>query len=132
MRGRGWRGGAGWRQGGGGGGAGGGGWAGVWGGGGAGAESVVGLCLERGADMVVAVLAVWLAGGGYLPLEPEYPAGRLGFMLADSGVGVLVGHRAVAGGVAAQAAGQGAAVVMLDDPAVASRVGGVPAGGAGA
>ncbi|WP_159050667.1 amino acid adenylation domain-containing protein, partial [Streptomyces pseudovenezuelae] len=57
---------------------------------GVGAESVVGLCLPRGVDMVVAVLGVWLAGGTYLPLDPEYPADRLEFMVADSGAQVVL------------------------------------------
>ncbi len=63
---------------------------------GVGTETVVGLCLTRGVDMVVAALAVWKAGGAYLPLDPDYPAERLRFMLADSGASVLLGHRAVA------------------------------------
>ena len=62
----------------------------------------MGLCLERGADMVVAMLAVWQAGGAYLPLDPEYPAERLAFMLADSGAGVLVRRTAAMRGRAAR------------------------------
>ncbi|WP_344591682.1 amino acid adenylation domain-containing protein, partial [Actinomadura vinacea] len=83
---------------------------------GVGAESVVALCLERGLDMVVAVLAVWRAGGAYLPLDPGYPAERLAFMLSDSGAAVLVGHREVAAELAAGAAVETA--VWLDCPSV--------------
>ena len=66
---------------------------------GAGGEAVVGLCLDRGPEFVVAVLGAWLAGAAYLPLDPGYPAERLGFMLADSGAGWLVTRRGLAGGV---------------------------------
>ena len=85
---------------------------------GAGPETVVGLCLERGVEMVTAMLGTWLAGAAYLPLDPGYPARRLGFMLADSRAGVLVTRHGLA-----PAVGQ-AAVVYLDDLAA----GAVPAG----
>ncbi|MEU9191384.1 amino acid adenylation domain-containing protein [Streptomyces sp. NPDC048484] len=55
------------------------------------AESVVGLRLGRGVDMIVAVLGVWQAGGAYLPLDPEYPSDRLEFMVADSRAGAVIG-----------------------------------------
>ncbi|MHA4999286.1 non-ribosomal peptide synthetase, partial [Streptomyces sp. SD18] len=82
---------------------------------GVGAESVVGLCLPRGVDMVVAMVAVWQAGGGYLPLDPDYPVDRLEFMLADSGARVLIGHSSVAEVVEGLPV---ESVVWLDDPAV--------------
>ena len=44
------------------------------------------ICLERGPEMVVSVLAVLKAGGAYVPLDPAYPAERLAFMLADAAV----------------------------------------------
>ncbi|MFD4606267.1 condensation domain-containing protein, partial [Streptomyces sp. NPDC058464] len=86
--------------------------------GGVGAESVVGVCVERGVDLVVAVLGVWRAGAAYVPLDPEYPAGRLGLMLGDSGARVLVGHRSVASGLVADC-GIGS-VVWLDEAVLPS------------
>ena len=50
----------------------------------------VAVCLERGVDLVVAFLAALKAGAAYVPLDPEYPAERLAFMLADSRAAVLV------------------------------------------
>ena len=57
---------------------------------GVGPESRVGICLERSLDLVVAILGVLAAGGAYVPLDPAYPRERLAFLLADSGVSVLV------------------------------------------
>ena len=50
----------------------------------------MGICLERGPELVVAILAVLKAGGAYVPLDPAYPAERLAFMLADSGAPLLL------------------------------------------
>src|SRR5258708_7514641 len=47
-------------------------------------DARVALCVERGFEMIVALLAVLKAGGAYMPLDPAYPAERLRFMLQDS------------------------------------------------
>jgi amino acid adenylation domain-containing protein/non-ribosomal peptide synthase protein (TIGR01720 family) len=49
-------------------------------------DSVVGVCVERSMDMLVAVLAIMKSGGAYLPLDPSYPRARLAYMVEDSGV----------------------------------------------
>ncbi|WP_406388069.1 amino acid adenylation domain-containing protein [Streptomyces sp. NBC_00887] len=51
---------------------------------------LVALCLPRGPQAVVAMLAAWRIGAGYLPLDPQYPAARLDFMLRDSGAALLL------------------------------------------
>ena len=51
---------------------------------GVGPESIVALALPRTADAVVAVLAAVKAGGAYLPVDPQYPAQRIGYMLTDA------------------------------------------------
>ncbi|WP_279345154.1 non-ribosomal peptide synthetase [Streptomyces sp. HP-A2021] len=52
--------------------------------------SLVGVCLERGLDLVPSLLGVLKAGAGYLPLDPASPADRLGYVLADAGARVVV------------------------------------------
>ncbi|MDZ8084002.1 MAG: amino acid adenylation domain-containing protein [Nostoc sp. DedQUE12b] len=54
------------------------------------ADVLVGLCVERSLEMVVALLGILKAGGAYLPLDPEYPTERLSFMLEDAQVSVLL------------------------------------------
>jgi amino acid adenylation domain-containing protein len=51
---------------------------------GVGPDSLVGICLDRGIDMIVGLLAILKAGGAYVPLDSAYPKERLAFMLADS------------------------------------------------
>jgi amino acid adenylation domain-containing protein/non-ribosomal peptide synthase protein (TIGR01720 family) len=57
---------------------------------GVGPEVLVGVCLQRSVELVVALHAVLKAGGAYVPLDPEYPKDRLAFMLEDTKVSVLL------------------------------------------
>ncbi len=64
-------------------------------------DARVGICMERSIDMVVAALAILKAGGCYVPLDPDYPADRLAYMVADSAPVVVLadaaGRAALAG-----------------------------------
>ncbi|HSK77696.1 MAG TPA: amino acid adenylation domain-containing protein [Thermoanaerobaculia bacterium] len=77
---------------------------------GVGPESIVALHAERSLEVIVAMLAVWKAGGAYLPLDPAYPAERLAFMLEDSGARVVLTQERLEGSLPASAA----KVVRLD------------------
>ena len=57
---------------------------------GIGAESRVGVCLERTPELVVALLAVLKAGAAYIPLEPHYPADRITSVLRDADAALLI------------------------------------------
>ena len=58
------------------------------------ADSRVGICVERGLDMVVGLFAILKAGGGYVPLDPAYPAERIAYMLQDSAPVVVLAQSA--------------------------------------
>jgi amino acid adenylation domain-containing protein len=64
---------------------------------GVGPEVRVGICMERSPAMVAAMLAVWKAGGAYLPLDPAYPRQRLELMVEDSGALVVLSEERPAG-----------------------------------
>ena len=57
---------------------------------GIGPDKLVGVCLERSLELVVALLAIHKAGGAYVPLDPKYPAKRLAFMLDNAQISLVV------------------------------------------
>jgi amino acid adenylation domain-containing protein len=77
-------------------------------------DARVAVCLERGLEMVVAVLAVLKAGGAYLPLDPSYPPERLRYMLQDAAPGVVLTHSSIAAADDGPFAGVEVEVVALD------------------
>lgn len=78
-------------------------------------EMRVGVCLGRGPDLVIALLAIIKAGGVYLPLDPAYPRERLGYLLDDSGVAVVLTDQEHRARVPA-----GAAVLLVDEDGACS------------
>ncbi|MEO8970160.1 MAG: amino acid adenylation domain-containing protein [Ktedonobacteraceae bacterium] len=77
---------------------------------GVGPEVLVGVCMERSLEMVVALLGVLKAGGAYVPLDPAYPQERIAFMLHDSQAKVLLTQQKLL----ATLPEHGAKVVCLD------------------
>ena len=74
-------------------------------------EDRVAVCLDRGIDRVVGLLGVLKSGGGYVPLDPDYPVERLRYMLQDCGPKLLLTQ----GGLASRIAGDmPLAVVSID------------------
>ncbi|MFG2572652.1 non-ribosomal peptide synthase/polyketide synthase [Streptomyces sp. NPDC048481] len=66
---------------------------------GVGPETVVAVALPRSVDLVVSLLAVLRAGGAYVPVDPDYPADRVAYMLADSRPALLVSDSATLPGL---------------------------------
>ncbi len=83
---------------------------------GVGPEVLVGVSLERSADMMAALLGILKAGGAYLPLDPSYPEDRLRFMLEDSGARFLVATEKP--GALPGSDLHGLRVLFLDDPSI--------------
>ncbi|MDH0865612.1 non-ribosomal peptide synthetase [Mitsuaria sp. GD03876] len=63
---------------------------------GAGPDQLVGVCMERSADLVVALLGVLKAGAAYVPLDPDLPPARLGWILRDARPALVLTQQAIA------------------------------------
>ena len=81
---------------------------------GVGPEVLVGIAVERSVAMVVGLLAILKAGGAYLPLDPTYPEERLAYMIADSGIQLLLTQAHVQAHLSIP---EGLKTLVLDDPA---------------
>jgi amino acid adenylation domain-containing protein len=79
---------------------------------GVGPEVRVGVCMDRTPELPAAILGVLKAGGAYVPLDPAYPQARLGRMLEDAGIGLVVTEPHLAGRLP-----RGAADLLLADAA---------------
>ncbi|GFJ77846.1 dimodular nonribosomal peptide synthase [Phytohabitans houttuyneae] len=90
---------------------------------GVGAESVVGLCLPRGVEMITGILGVWKAGAAYLPVDATLPVDRIAFMAADSKATMLLGTEDVIGDLPAGRV----RLVAIDSPLVEMMINASPA-----
>ncbi|MEU8925669.1 amino acid adenylation domain-containing protein [Kitasatospora sp. NPDC048545] len=79
---------------------------------GVGPDTLVGLCLDRSPELVVALLGVLKSGGAYVPLDPDHPRDRLGVLLADISAPVVVTRRHLVERIPVRA---GQVVLCLDD-----------------
>lgn len=75
------------------------------------ANQPVGLCVKRSVDILVGMLGILKAGGGYLPLDPDYPQARLDHMIADAGAAQLV----IESDLLSRVDHSGRTLVILDD-----------------
>jgi len=82
------------------------------------AGDVVGVCLERTPEMVVALLAIMKAGAAYLPLDPAYPRDRIAFMIEDSAAPLVVTTAPIAASLRLPASKS----FLFDGPLVAGSV----------
>ncbi|MFD3586804.1 non-ribosomal peptide synthase/polyketide synthase [Streptomyces sp. NPDC058683] len=90
---------------------------------GAGPERLVAVALPRSAELVVAILAVLKSGAAYLPVDPEYPAARIAYMLDDARPVLMVTDSRTRGRLPDGSAGW----LVTDDPEAAGLVAGRPA-----
>ncbi len=87
---------------------------------GVGADTLVGVFLERTPELLVAIFGILKAGGAYVPLDPKYPSDRLEFIVGDTRMPIMVTQRSL---VAQLPAGGFDFMLIDDDSPAASRVG---------
>ncbi len=90
---------------------------------GVGPERLVGICLERSPDLIVAALGILKAGGAYVPIDPGWPTVRKAFILADTQASVVVTHSRWQAEF--ESAGNGTSLLCMDEawPPVPARSG---------
>ncbi|MEU4343226.1 amino acid adenylation domain-containing protein [Nocardia sp. NPDC023852] len=94
---------------------------------GVGPERIVAIVLPRSSEMIVAIMAISKAGGAYLPIDPDYPRERVGFMLGDAAVRLILTQSSTAGSVLSSDSIDLSAdipVLALDNADTAALVGG--------
>ncbi|WP_032706338.1 AMP-binding protein, partial [Pseudomonas syringae] len=84
---------------------------------GIGPDDRVAICVERGSQMIIGLLATLKAGAGYVPLDPAYPAERLAYLLQDSAPAAVLVHTATADMLPLDSL----PVINLDDAAVQTQ-----------
>ncbi|MGN7996499.1 non-ribosomal peptide synthase/polyketide synthase [Chitinophaga sp. 22308] len=80
-------------------------------------RSLVPVCLERSLEMIISILGILKAGAAYVPIDPEYPADRISYMLADTGADVMVSSYSCAEKL--RVANPDATIVLVDEDAAA-------------
>jgi amino acid adenylation domain-containing protein len=63
-------------------------------------ETMVGIMTERSLSMIIGILAVWKAGGAYLPIDPAYPQKRIDYMVRESNTGIILTAPAIEASIA--------------------------------
>ncbi|MFH6945822.1 non-ribosomal peptide synthase/polyketide synthase [Flavobacterium sp. FlaQc-49] len=57
-------------------------------------DTLVGICVERGLEMLVGILGILKSGGAYVPIDPDYPEDRIAYMVGDAGINLVLSSAA--------------------------------------
>ena len=93
---------------------------------GVGPETMVGLCVERSAEMIVALVAILKAGGAYVPFDASYPRERLEFMIGDTKTQLMVTQKSL---MTVATGNRSVKTILVDDAIQGSEENPAPTGG---